>query len=83
MATALATPFYLEMGFTKTDIGLVAKNAGLWASVVGGMLGGLWMVKIGINRGLWLFGVVADGVDPGLRLAGDARRAEPRRRSAS
>jgi PAT family beta-lactamase induction signal transducer AmpG len=22
------------------------------------MLGGLWMVRIGINRGLWLFGVV-------------------------
>ena len=58
MATALATPFYLDMGFTKTDIGVIAKNAGLWASVVGGMLGGLWMVKIGINRGLWLFGVV-------------------------
>ena len=58
MATALATPFYLDMGFTKTEIGIVAKNAGLWASVVGGMLGGLWMVKIGINRGLWLFGVV-------------------------
>ena len=58
MATALATPFYLEMGYTKTEIGIVAKNAGLWASVVGGMLGGLWMVKIGINRGLWLFGVV-------------------------
>ncbi|HTP98769.1 MAG TPA: AmpG family muropeptide MFS transporter [Casimicrobiaceae bacterium] len=58
MATALATPFYLEMGFTKTQIGIVAKNAGLWASVAGGMLGGLWMVKIGINRGLWLFGGV-------------------------
>jgi PAT family beta-lactamase induction signal transducer AmpG len=58
MATALATPFYLEMGYTKTDIGIVAKNAGLWASVAGGLLGGLWMVKIGINRGLWLFGVV-------------------------
>lgn len=58
MATALATPFYLDLGFTKTQIGIVAKNAGLWASVAGGMLGGLWMVKIGINRGLWLFGVV-------------------------
>jgi PAT family beta-lactamase induction signal transducer AmpG len=58
MATALATPFYLDTGFTKTDIGLIAKNAGLWASVVGGLLGGLWMVKIGINRALWLFGVV-------------------------
>ncbi|MEP7276097.1 MAG: AmpG family muropeptide MFS transporter [Betaproteobacteria bacterium] len=58
MATALATPFYLDMGFTKTEIGVVAKNAGLWASVIGGLLGGLWMVKIGINRGLWLFGAV-------------------------
>lgn len=58
MCTALATPFYLDMGFSKTDIGLIAKNAGLWPAVIGGMLGGLWMVKIGINRALWLFGVV-------------------------
>ena len=58
MCTALATPFYLDMGFSKSDIGLIAKNAGLWPSVIGGMLGGLWMVKIGINRALWLFGVV-------------------------
>jgi len=58
MATALATPFYLDLGFTKTDIGVIAKNAGLWSSVIGGLLGGLWMVKIGINRALWLFGVV-------------------------
>ncbi len=58
MCTALATPFYLDMGFSKSDIGLVAKNAGLWPSVIGGLLGGLWMLKLGINRGLWLFGVV-------------------------
>jgi len=58
MCTALATPFYLDMGFSKTQIGLVAKNAGLWPSVVGGLLGGLWMVKIGVNKALWLFGFV-------------------------
>ena len=58
MATALATPFYLDMGFSKTEIGLIAKNAGLWPSVIGGMLGGLWMLKIGINRALWIFGVL-------------------------
>ncbi len=58
MATALATPFYLDMGFSKTEIGLVAKNAGLWPSVAGGLLGGVWMIKLGINRALWLFGVV-------------------------
>ena len=58
LCTALATPFYLDMGFTKTDIGLIAKHAGLWPAVIGALLGGLWMVRIGINRALWLFGVV-------------------------
>jgi PAT family beta-lactamase induction signal transducer AmpG len=58
LCTALATPFYLDMGFAKSEIGLVAKHAGLWPAVIGGLLGGLWMVKIGINRALWLFGVV-------------------------
>lgn len=58
MATALATPFYLDMGFSKTEIGLIAKNAGLWPSVIGGLLGGVWMFKLGINRALWVFGVV-------------------------
>ncbi len=58
LCTALATPFYLEMGFTKSEIGLVAKNAGLWPSVVGGLVGGLWMVRLGINRSLWVFGIV-------------------------
>ena len=58
MCTALATPFYLEMGFSKSEIGLVAKHAGLWPSVIGGLLGGLWMVRLGINRALWLFGAV-------------------------
>ena len=58
MCTSLATPFYLDMGYAKSDIGLVAKHAGLWPAVIGGLLGGLWMLRIGINRSLWLFGVV-------------------------
>jgi PAT family beta-lactamase induction signal transducer AmpG len=58
MATALATPFYMELGFTRTQIGLVAKNAGLWASLAGGILGAIWLEKTGVNRGLWIFGVL-------------------------
>jgi PAT family beta-lactamase induction signal transducer AmpG len=58
MATALATPFYIELGFTRTQIGLVAKNSGLWASLAGGLLGAIWMVKTGVNRALWIFGVL-------------------------
>ncbi|HQW19969.1 MAG TPA: AmpG family muropeptide MFS transporter [Rhodocyclaceae bacterium] len=58
LCTALATPFYLSMGYSSTHIGLVAKNAGLWPAVIGGLAGGLWMTRLGINRALWLFGVV-------------------------
>ena len=58
MATALSTPFYLDLGFTKTEIGIWAKNAGLWSSIAGAMLGGAIMLRISINKALWLFGVV-------------------------
>jgi len=58
MATALATPFYLDMGFSKTEIGVVAKQAALWPMIIGGIAGGILMLKIGINRALWLFGFV-------------------------
>jgi PAT family beta-lactamase induction signal transducer AmpG len=57
LCTALATPFYLDVGFSMTEIGIVAKNAGLWASVLGGILGGIWMIRLGINRALWLFAI--------------------------
>ena len=58
MATALATPFYLDLGFSLTEIGLVAKHAALWPAIAGGLLGGLIMLQLGINRALWLFGAV-------------------------
>jgi PAT family beta-lactamase induction signal transducer AmpG len=58
MATTLATPFYLDLGFSLTEIGATVKLVSLWASVVGGLLGGALMLKIGINRALWIFGVV-------------------------
>jgi PAT family beta-lactamase induction signal transducer AmpG len=58
MATALATPFYLDVGFTMTQIGTVAKVVGLWSSVTGGLVGGVIIARIGINRSLWAFGVV-------------------------
>jgi PAT family beta-lactamase induction signal transducer AmpG len=58
LATALATPFYLDMGYTRTEIGSVAKVAGLWSMIAGGILGGAIMLKVSINRALWMFGFV-------------------------
>lgn len=58
MATSLITPFYIDVGFSMTVIGTVAKIVGLWSMIVGGFLGGLLMYKWGINKSLWWFGVI-------------------------
>lgn len=56
MAVALETPFFFDMGFSGTEIGTVAKISKLWASIIGTALGGLIMIRLGINRALWVFG---------------------------
>jgi len=58
LATALQTPFFIDVGFSLTQIGTIAKTAGLIAAIAGGMVGGLIMIKLSINRALWVFGVV-------------------------
>ncbi|MBU2894330.1 AmpG family muropeptide MFS transporter [Colwellia sp. D2M02] len=58
MATALQTPFFMEMGFSKTEIGVIAKTSSMVAMTVGIVIGGLVMIKLSINRALWLFGFV-------------------------
>ena len=56
MATALSTPFYLDLGFSKTVIGSLVKLVSFWAMLAGSLVGGAAIYKIGINRALWLFG---------------------------
>jgi len=58
MAVALQTPFFLDIGFTLTEIGTVAKFVILGSTIGGTLLGGLLMLKISINRALWIFGFV-------------------------
>jgi len=58
MASAMTTPFYLDIGFSKTEIGAVVKFFGLWATIAGSLLGGVVMLRMGINRCLWVFGVL-------------------------
>ena len=41
-----------------TTIGTVAKLAAFWSLILGGVLGAIVVVYIGINRALWVFGVV-------------------------
>jgi PAT family beta-lactamase induction signal transducer AmpG len=58
MASAITTPFYLDIGFSKTDIGAVVKVFGTGATLAGAFLGGIILLRLGINRSLWIFGVL-------------------------
>ena len=57
MAHSLSTYFYLETGFTKTEIGSVVKFFGLFATLIGAFIGGLLSLKIGLYRSLIIFGI--------------------------
>jgi len=58
MAAAISTPFYLELGFSKSEIGAVVKLFGSWATIGGAVIGGILMLRLGIHRSLWVFGVL-------------------------
>ena len=55
IAGAMTTPFLLELGFSRTDVGTVNKAFGLVSTVLGTLAGGSIIAKIGINRSLWIF----------------------------
>ena len=58
MASTLTTNFYLSLGFSKSQIGLVAKLAGIGSAIAGGLVGGVILLRIGTIRSLWLFGIL-------------------------
>jgi PAT family beta-lactamase induction signal transducer AmpG len=58
MALKLFTPFLMDLGFSKTEIGLVAKAVLTSSAIAGGVIGGLWMVRLGLLRSMLLFGVL-------------------------
>lgn len=58
MASQLTIPFYLELGFSKTEIGSVVKLFGFWATIGGTFLGGLLIMRFGIFFGLIWFGLL-------------------------
>ncbi len=58
MASHMTLPFYLELGFSKSQIAAVGKIFGLWAILAGTFLGGLALLRWGIPRCLYLFGLV-------------------------
>lgn len=54
----MANPFLVDINFSKTEIGAIQGGMGFLATTVGVLAGGAILTKIGINRALWVFGVL-------------------------
>ena len=56
--TVMKIPFFLELGFSKSEIAGITKIFGFNAIIAGGFLGGLVLAHYGIMRGLLICGVL-------------------------
>lgn len=56
MASNISMPFYIDIGFSLSEIGVITKWLGSLATPAGAFLGGVIMLRSGINRSLWIFG---------------------------
>lgn len=61
LAGSMTTPFLLQAGFSQTEVGAVFLGVGVIATIAGVVVAGATIVKIGINRSLWIF-VVFQGL---------------------
>lgn len=58
LLTLMANPFYLEVGFTKSQIGMASGTFGFLVTFVGSYVAGMLIYRIGILRSLWLSAVL-------------------------
>lgn len=58
MASDMTAPFYIKIGFTKTEIAGVVKLFGFWATILGALTGGILLIRIRAGRALLLFGAL-------------------------
>ena len=52
----MSNPFYDDMGFSKEEIAFVTKIYSIVMTIIGGLLGGIIVLKLGMRKSLLLFG---------------------------
>ena len=79
----MVKPFWVDSGFSASEIGLVSVNIGLGLSIAGGIAGGWYTDRVGIFKAVWVLGLLqamsnlgyafaAVSLEPGAGLAPDA-----------
>jgi PAT family beta-lactamase induction signal transducer AmpG len=77
LAIGMSTPFLLKTGFTQTEVGTVVGGVGLVSTIVGSVLGGAFVGRVGINRSLWIAGVLQSLSQIGYFMLSRVGRSEP------
>jgi len=58
IAGVMSNPFYVELGFTKIEIANISKVFGLAATIIGGIIGGVIVDRLGILKSLFVCGIL-------------------------
>lgn len=58
LAGALVRPFLVQVGFDDVDVGIATATIGLFATLLGTLLGGVLTTSLGLGHALWLFGTL-------------------------
>jgi MFS transporter, PAT family, beta-lactamase induction signal transducer AmpG len=54
----MVKPFWLDRGLTPTEVGLISTTLGMLMTVLGAVVGGIFVSRVGIFRGLWILGLL-------------------------
>jgi MFS transporter, PAT family, beta-lactamase induction signal transducer AmpG len=73
----MVKPFWVDAGFSASQIGLVSVNIGLVLSIAGGLAGGWITDRIGIYRALWILGLAQAASNLGYWIAASVMPIPP------
>lgn len=76
-AGGLTTPFLLDIGISKNDIGWIRQTLGLFITIVGALAGGALVGALGLKRSLWIFGILQAASNVGFLLLAQFPKSYP------
>lgn len=54
----MVKPFWLDRGLSPAEVGLISTTVGMLMTVLGAVIGGIFVSRVGIFRGLWILGAL-------------------------
>lgn len=71
LAGALVRPFLVQVGFNDFDVGIATATIGLFATLLGTLIGGVLTTSMGLGHSLWVFGILQIASNFGYVLIAD------------